>query len=79
MSKCNINRIVANKVGYNKLDKTTAEVTFNLSRDIDSCVKINTKNYVEYVGSTAPVYSRLAVPQDMINVCESFGCKTQEH
>lgn len=75
MSKCNINRIVANKVGYNKLDKTTAEVTFNLSRDIDSCVKINTKNYVAYVGSTAPVYSRLAVPQDMINVCESFGCK----
>lgn len=75
MSKCNINRIVANKVGYNKLDKTTAEVTFNLSRDIDSCVKINTKSYVAYAGETAPVYSRLAVPQDMINVCESFGCK----
>ena len=75
MSKCNINRIVANKVGYNKLDKTTAEVTFNLSRDIDSCVKINTKSYIAYDGETAPVYSRLAVPQDMINVCESFGCK----
>lgn len=75
MSKCNINQIIANKVGYNKLDKTTSEVNFNLSQDIDSCVKINTKNYIAYEGTTAPVYSRLAVPQDMINVCQSFGCK----
>ena len=27
MSKCNINRIVANKVGYNKLDKTIYPLT----------------------------------------------------
>lgn len=75
MNSCNINRTIAQKVGFNKLDKTTAEVDFNLMRDIDSCVKLVAKNYVAYEGETAPVYSRLLVPQDMINVCESWGCK----
>lgn len=74
MNKCNLNRVVAQKVGYNKVEKTQ-EVDFNLSTDIDACVKINTKNYVAYDGETAPVYSRLAVPQDMINVCAVKGCK----
>lgn len=74
MNKCNLNRVVAQKVGYNKVEKTQ-EVDFNLSTDIDACVKINTKNYVAYEGETAPVYSRLAVPQDMINVCAVKGCK----
>lgn len=74
MSKCNLNRIAAQKVGFNKVEKTQ-EVDFNLSADIDACVKINTKNYVSYDGDSAPVYSRLAVPQDMINVCAVKGCK----
>ena len=74
MNKCNLNRVVAQKVGYNKVEKTQ-EVDFNLSTDIDACVKINTKNYIAYEGATAPVYSRLAVPQDMINVCAVKGCK----
>ena len=74
MNKCNLNRVVAQKVGYNKVEKTQ-EVDFNLSADIDACVKINTKNYIAYEGATAPVYSRLAVPQDMINVCAVKGCK----
>lgn len=74
MNKCNLNRVVAQKVGYNKVEKTQ-EVDFNLSTDIDACVKINTKNYIAYEGETAPVYSRLAVPQDMINVCAVKGCK----
>lgn len=74
MNKCNLNRVVAQKVGYNKVEKTQ-EVDFNLSTDIDACVKINTKNYIAYDGETAPVYSRLAVPQDMINVCAVKGCK----
>lgn len=74
MSKCNLNRVVAQKVGFNKVEKTQ-EVDFNLSTDIDACVKINTKNYTDYEGKTAPVYSRLAVPQDMINVCTVKGCK----
>lgn len=74
MNKCNLNRFVAQKVGYNKVEKTQ-EVDFNLSTDIDACVKINTKNYIAYEGETAPVYSRLAVPQDMINVCAVKGCK----
>lgn len=74
MNKCNLNRVVAQKVGYNKVEKTQ-EVDFNLSTDIDACVKINTKNYLAYEGATAPVYSRLAVPQDMINVCAVKGCK----
>ena len=74
MNKCNLNRVVAQKVGYNKVEKTQ-EVDFNLSTDIDACVKINTKNYIAYEGASAPVYSRLAVPQDMINVCAVKGCK----
>lgn len=74
MNKCNLNRVVAQKVGYNKVEKTQ-EVDFNLSTDIDACVKINTKNYLAYEGASAPVYSRLAVPQDMINVCAVKGCK----
>lgn len=74
MNKCNLNHVIAQKVGYNKVEKTQ-EVDFNLSTDIDACVKINTKNYIAYEGATAPVYSRLAVPQDMINVCAVKGCK----
>lgn len=73
MSKCNMNKIVAQKVAPQKLTNLD-EVEFTISRDIDACAKINTKNYLEGTDSIA-VYDRLLVPDDLLNVCESFGCK----
>lgn len=73
MSKCNINKIVAQKVAPQKLSNLD-EVEFTISRDIDACAKINTKNYLSE-GTDTVEYDRLLVPDDLLNVCESFGCK----
>lgn len=73
MSKCNLNKIVAQKVAPQKLTNLD-ELDFTISRDIDACAKINTKNHTEMVNDDA-VYDRLLVPDDLLNVCESFGCK----
>lgn len=74
MSKCNLNKIVAQKIAPNKLTNMD-EVEFTISRDIDACAKINTKNYLADGSSEGLVYDRLLVPDDLLNVCESFGCK----
>ncbi len=73
MSKCNMNKIVAQKVAPQKLTNLD-EVEFTISRDIDACAKINTKNYLDGTDELV-VYIRLLVPDDLLNVCESFGCK----
>lgn len=73
MSKCNINKIVAQKVAPQKLSNLD-EVEFTISRDIDACAKINTKNFL-LEGTDLVEYDRLLVPDDLLNVCESFGCK----
>lgn len=73
MSKCNLNKIVAQKVAPQKLTNLD-ELDFTISRDIDACAKINTKNHTEMVSDDA-VYDRLLTPDDLLNVCESFGCK----
>lgn len=72
MSKCNLNKIVAQKVAPQKLTNLD-ELDFTISRDIDACAKINTKNYDSV--SEGAYYDRLLVPDDLLNVCESFGCK----
>lgn len=74
MSKCNINKIVAQKVAPQKLSNLD-EVEFTISRDIDACAKINTKNYLASGSDEVLMYDRLLVPDDLLNVCESFGCK----
>lgn len=74
MSKCNLNKIVAQKVAPQKLTNLD-ELDFTISRDIDACAKINTKNYVSTGSDANLVYDRLLVPDDLLNVCESFGCK----
>lgn len=74
MSKCNINKIVAQKVAPQKLSNLD-EVEFTISRDIDACAKINTKNYLSSGSDENLMYDRLLVPDDLLNVCESFGCK----
>ena len=73
MSKCNMNKIVAQKVNPQKLTNLD-EVEFTISRDIDACAKINTKNFLTE-GTDSVVYDRLLIPDDLLNVCESFGCK----
>lgn len=74
MSKCNINKIVAQKIAPQKLTNLD-EVDFTISRDIDACAKINTKNYIAEKSKGDISYDRLLVPDDLLNVCESFGCK----
>lgn len=74
MSKCNLNKIVAQKIAPQKLTNLD-EIDFTISRDIDACAKINTKNYVADGADSGLFYDRLLVPEDLLNVCESFGCK----
>ena len=74
MSKCNMNKIVAQKVAPQKLTNLD-EVEFTVSRDIDACAKINTKNFLTEGTDAGADYDRLLVPDDLLNVCESFGCK----
>ncbi len=75
MSNC-IAKAVASKVSYNKLVKDTSEVAFTVMQDIDACAKINTKKYVSLTNENSQaVFSKTKVPEDMLNICESFGCK----
>ena len=75
MSNC-IGKTVASKVRYNKIVKDTAEVAFTIMEDIDACAKIITKKYVELTNDkTTAVFYKSQVPEDLLNICESFGCK----
>lgn len=72
MSNCKA-KLVARKVAYKKVNKQTEEVDFTIMEDIDSCAKINTKKFVSTSGTAT--YSPTTVPDDLLNICESFGCK----
>lgn len=75
MSNC-IGRTVASKVRYNKIVKDTAEVAFTVMEDIDACAKIITKKYESLTNDkTHAVFYKSKVPEDLLNICESFGCK----
>lgn len=73
MSNCNLNKIIADKVGIQKFTKYD-EVDFNIAQDIDACVKVNAKKGTVATGANA-AYSQRAIPSDMFNTCEGFGCK----
>lgn len=73
MSNCNLNKIIADKVGIQKFTKYD-EVDINIAKDIDACVKVNAKNATVTVGNNA-VYDKRAIPRDAFNTCEGFGCK----
>ncbi|WP_305180304.1 hypothetical protein, partial [Faecalibaculum rodentium] len=47
---------------------------FNIGADIDACAKINTRRYIDTDAKTA-IYRSATVPADLINACESVGCK----
>ncbi len=86
MSNC-IGKTVASKVSYNKIVKDTAEVAFTIMEDIDACAKIITKKYVDWGSITKdgtkesqnssfnPIWRKHSIPDDLLNICESFGCK----
>lgn len=75
MSNC-IGKTVASKVRYNKIVKDTAEVAFTVMEDIDACAKIITKKYESLTNDkTTAVFYKSQVPEDLLNICESFGCK----
>ncbi|MHC5215195.1 hypothetical protein ACYSNR_00900 [Enterococcus sp. LJL128] len=72
MAKCR-NDVLINKIGLKALTKLM-EVDFAVLTDIDSCVRVNTKNYIDYQGTTA-TYNGYSTPDDMFN-CLAEGCKT---
>ncbi|MCL1925062.1 MAG: hypothetical protein FWF50_05710, partial [Defluviitaleaceae bacterium] len=68
MSRCD-NNVLISKVGMKPLNKTI-EVDFAVLTDLENCVRINTRNYVETQGS--PVFSPSSIPNDM------FGCLSDD-
>lgn len=71
MARCKNDTLIS-KIGMKKLEKMM-EVDFAVLTDIDSCVKVNTKNYIAYSGTTA-TFSPYKTPSDMFN-CLAEGCK----
>ncbi len=73
MSKCK-NRNVIEFIKNSKIEPEKTNVVFNVMKDIDACAKIFTRDYFDAVGEL-PLYRSTAVPEDLINICESIGCK----
>ncbi|MBL1227992.1 hypothetical protein IW492_01950 [Enterococcus sp. BWB1-3] len=71
MTRCTNDTLIS-KIGMKTLDKLV-EVDFAVLADIDSCVKVNTKNYIDYTGTSA-TFNTYNVPEDMFN-CLAEGCK----
>lgn len=65
------NDTLISKIGMKSLNKLM-EVDFAVLTDIDSCVKINTKNY--YTQNGAAAYNVYNTPEDKFN-CLAEGCK----
>lgn len=65
------NDTLISKIGMKSLNKLM-EVDFAVLTDVDSCVKINTKNYYSQNGVAA--YNVYNTPEDMFN-CLAEGCK----
>ena len=71
MSNCRA-KALAHKISLEAVNKNL-EVYCNVMKDIDSCAKINTIHYLETSGTAS--YSRTTVPEDLLNICQSTGCK----
>ena len=71
MTRCTNDTLIS-KIGMKTLSKLV-EVDFAVLADIDSCVKVNTKNYIDYTGESA-TFNTYNVPEDMFN-CLAEGCK----
>ena len=66
------NEILLSKVGKKKVTKET-EVEFTILDPIDSCRRINTRDYVSTDATPAPVYDRYTIPDDAFN-CYGDKC-----
>ncbi|WP_305151676.1 hypothetical protein [uncultured Dubosiella sp.] len=73
MSKCK-NKNVIDFIKQNKIEPEKTNVVLTVMKDIDACAKITTRRYFDEVGSL-PIYRSTAIPEDLINICESTGCK----
>lgn len=71
MSRCRNNTLIS-KIGMKTLTKTT-EVDFAVLTDLESCIKVNTRNYLSYDGSSA-TFNVFQTPDDMFS-CLPEGCK----
>jgi len=72
---CKRNAILANKISYVPLDEQAEEITLAVTKELEDCVLINTKNYIAFDGTTVPpVYSRFGVPDDMLQ-CLPSNCR----
>lgn len=71
MTRC-ANDTLISKIGMKSLNKLV-EVDFAVLADIDSCVKVNTKNYIDYTGTSA-AFNAYSIPEDSFN-CLAEGCK----
>lgn len=69
MPKCK-NDILISKVGINKLTKNV-EVDFDVFRSMDTCNRINAKNY--YQATTTPTFDKWEIPENAFE-CESNEC-----
>lgn len=73
MSKCR-NKNLIDFIKQNKIEPEKTNVVLTVMKDIDACAKVITRDYFDEVG-TLPYYRSTAVPEDLINICESVGCK----
>ena len=77
MSRCD-NNILISKVGMKPLNKTI-EIGFSVLTDLENCVRINTRNFVndperpEWVEGT-PSFNAIKIPDDKFG-CLADGCK----
>lgn len=71
MARCKNDTLLA-KIGTKKLNKQV-EVDFAVLTDVDSCVKVNTKNFIDHVGTSA-TFNSYQSPEDLFN-CLAEGCR----
>lgn len=71
MARCKPSTLL-NKVTDKKIDKKT-EIDFAVLTDADSCVRLNTRNYVSYVGESV-AFNQYQVPSDLFS-CLAEDCK----
>lgn len=71
MGRCS-NDDLLRKIGNKSYTKRT-EVTFDVSKDIDRCVRVNARNPISVISSTEE-YSQFLIPDDAFN-CNAKGCR----
>lgn len=71
MARCKNDTLIS-KIGLKALTKMI-EVDFAVLTDVDSCVKVNTKNFIDQIGTSA-TFNSYSSPEDLFN-CLAEGCR----